>query len=125
MICFRTWVRAGTVVTSTLVQVVVAGQFQRRKMMHIREVFEKHDGEFLKYRSHDHLKNENCQYRIFSAIGALIGNNDIIIDARYGEVFLNGEPDVVLSIYGEDGVVDLIRMGLRWSDDHDCFCLFV
>lgn len=102
-------------------------------MSNLADLFEKHDDEFLKFgriTSPKHPAPDLCAFLMLHEIAPTLnaGNGkvaDMVAYAGHDEITLCTNPATVAEKATEQQLIDLIRCGLRYSEDIDCFQMFV
>ena len=83
-----------------------------------------HEGEFLKF---DRVENKRSQRRdlhAFLMLEELVPcNRPIVAAADHEEIYLDVDPEALSAVITEAQVVELIRCGVRYSEDG--LCMFV
>jgi hypothetical protein len=97
-------------------------------MLNLKELFEKHGDEFLRHKNIEnpmHRQADLCAFLMLDKIAPLNNDRDIIISSQYDEITLAFDPKKVALYATEQEIIDLIRCGLRYDSDEDCFVMFV
>ena len=93
--------------------------------MENRERFEKHNGEFLKF---DHVENKRSQRRDLHAFLLLTelfpSTSKIVSGAGHDEIWLDPTPSQVKTLTDVQ-ILELVRCGVRYDDEHESLCMFV
>lgn len=92
--------------------------------MNVKELFEKHENEFLNYRADPSLEDKVHDFVVFESLVKFVKRGDLIGNLGYEEIYLNVDVAEVVNTLSEDALVKLIRCGLRYSDEHECFVMF-
>lgn len=91
----------------------------------LEELFEKHDGEFLKFDRVKNRKSGRADLHAFLLLDEIVpgGGADIVSCAEHDEIWLDVDVDALANAATEDQVIDLIRCGVRLDDGY--FAMFV
>lgn len=95
--------------------------------MNIAEMFEEHDDEFLKFDRVENKRSNRRDLHAFIVLDELFpeeNTGDIIAAAEHDEIFLDIKEEKFEQLE-ESQVIELIRCGVRYSSDYNCFCMFV
>lgn len=85
-----------------------------------------HNDEFLKF---DRIEKRWCErpdlcaFRLLNAIDP--GDCDLVSAAEHDEIWLSADPVAVAAQATEAQLIDLIRCGVRYDREHECFAMFV
>ncbi len=93
-------------------------------MLNLEEVFEKHNEEFLHFERIEkprHPRPDLCAFLMLHDLAPKHG--DMVSSASHDEIWLEVEVVELADVITEEQVIDLIRCGIRYSDD--CLCMFV
>lgn len=91
-----------------------------------QEFFEKHAEEYLAHAKDPDLSGIVHDFYIFSKLANYaVPHRDLLVDARYEEIYFSVDPEQVYRDLPEEEMIRLIRCGLRYSAEHECFCMFV
>lgn len=99
-------------------------------MIDVKELFEKHNEEFLKFdRINEPLSScpDLCamMYMMnFLTMKQRERHNDIISCSEHDEIFFSIDVDYFSEIASESDVIYLIRCGVRYSEEFSSFCMF-
>ena len=92
----------------------------------LTELFEKHDGEFLKFDRIHFKLNRRPDIHAFILLDELVpGTTDMVAAASHDEIFLAISVDALARVAGEKEVVELIRCGVRLDTQTDSLAMFV
>lgn len=92
--------------------------------MNAKELFDKHENEFLNYRADPSLEDKVHDFVVFESLVKFVKRGDLICNLGYEEIYLNVDVAEVVNTLSEDELVRLIRCGLRYSECHECFVMF-
>lgn len=92
--------------------------------MDVKELFDKYEDEYLNYRVDPALEGKVHDFIVFEALVPFVERGDLVGNYGYEEIYLNVDVEKVLSKLTEDEIVRLIRCGLRYSEDRECFVMF-
>lgn len=93
--------------------------------MDIEEIFEKYNDEFLEFErvvNPLHPRADLCGFLLLDKIAP--GTNDMISASEHDEFFLDVDIEKFKAVATEEDVITLIRCGIRYSSEYDCFCMF-
>lgn len=91
----------------------------------IRELFEQYRDEYLKFDRVQNPRSKRPDLHAFLVLDELVPRDrDMIAGAEQDEIYL--EPDLadLASVVSPEQVIDLIRCGVRISDDGYHLCMF-
>jgi hypothetical protein len=90
------------------------------------EIWEKRsDKEFLSFERVENKLSQRPDLHAFILMDKLApGNKDIVSSAEHDEFWISIEPEDLAAVVTEEQIVDLIRCGLRYEPDEECFCFF-
>lgn len=97
-------------------------------MLNLKELYEKHNEEFLRYnkiKNPMHRQVDLNAFLMLDKIAPLNNDRDIIAYAAYDEITLAFDPKKVAENATEQEIIDLIRCGVRYDTDEECFIMFV
>lgn len=90
----------------------------------LRELFEKHNDEFLKFERVETKRSRRADLHGFILLDELVpGDRDILAGAEHDEVYLSIDEDELAAVVTEAQVIELVRCGVRC--DGDGLCMFV
>lgn len=90
----------------------------------LRELFEKHNDEFLKFERVETKRSRRADLHGFILLDELVpGDRDILAGAEHDEVYLSIDVDDLAAVVTEAQVIELVRCGVRC--DGDGLCMFV
>ncbi len=92
--------------------------------MNVKELFVKHENEFLNYKADPSLEDKVHDFVVFESLVKFVKRGDLIGNLGHEEIYLNVDVDEVISVLSEGDLVKLIRCGLRYSDEDECFVMF-
>ena len=93
--------------------------------MNIEDIFEKHNDEYLKFErvvNPLHPRSDLAGFLLLDKIAP--GTNDMISAAEHDEFFLDVDMEGFKKVATEENIITLIRCGIRYSSEYDCFCMF-
>lgn len=100
--------------------------------MSVAEFFDKYSDEYLKF---DKIQNkvhpvpDICAFLMLHNLAPEINSigtfSDMISYAAHEEIFLSTDVDKLFENATNDQLIDLIRCGVRYSEEHHCLCMFV
>ena len=94
--------------------------------MTVAEFFEKHSDEYLRYHGDELIENVTHDLYVFNKLAQFVEKpKDLLVSATYGEIWFNVKPEDALKSLSELDMIRLIRCGLRYSEEDECFCMFV
>lgn len=95
-------------------------------MLNIKELFEKHDEEFLKF---DQIKNKLSKrpdLHAFILLDSILPSDDNIISGSgHEEIWLKIDLEELAEKATEEQIVDLHRCGVHYFEEYDCLGMFV
>jgi hypothetical protein len=98
----------------------------------LESLFDKHDGEFLKFDRVERKISHCPDLHAFMVMDLLLDIGRIgpykkmIAGAEHDEIYLDPKPEeLVKAGITEEQVIDLIRCGIRYNEEWDCLCMFV
>lgn len=97
----------------------------------LRELFKKHDDEYLKFERIERKPADFLTHRpdlyAFLILDTLVrSERHIVSAAEHDEIFIDVTPEKLAEAgVTEAQVIDLIRCGLIYPDEYDCFAMFV
>lgn len=93
--------------------------------MNVKELFTKYEDEFLNYKADLTIPATAQDCIIFSTLAPFVERGDLVGHLGYEQIYLNVDPQLVVSQLNEEVVLKMIRCGLRYSEDQECFCMFL
>lgn len=94
--------------------------------MSIQDLFERHDGEYLKFeRVQNKLSNRPDLHAFLLLDRIWPTGRDMVCAAEHDEIFLDVEPDDLEKSATEDQIVELIRCGVRLDSSTGSLAMFV
>ena len=91
----------------------------------LRDLFEKHDEEFLKFNLAGRTGTNRPDLAAFILLDQLCpATIDIVGCAEHDEIYLNIEVEELAKVITEEQVIELIRCGVMYDDQHDSLCMF-
>jgi len=95
------------------------------KSEEIRECFEKHTDEFLKFERVKNKRSNRQDLHVFILLDELFPSDKCIIDsAEHDEIFVNLE-DNQLEKLTEEQIIELIRCGARYDYFNNSLAMFI
>jgi hypothetical protein len=89
-----------------------------------KDFYNKASEEHLKFERVQNKRSQRPDLHAFLLLDELCpSDKDIICHARHDEIFLSVEVEDLIKVVTEDQVIELIRCGVRYSDDS--LCMFV
>jgi len=87
---------------------------------------EKYNDEYLKFEKVETKFTTRPDLHAFILLDKLIpgSKTDIISAAEHDEIYISTNLDKLAEVITEEQCVDLIRCGVRYSEDHGCFTMF-
>jgi hypothetical protein len=87
----------------------------------IEAVFEKFSGEYLEFEKIENKLSQRPDLHAFLLLDSLVSNDrDIISASEHDEYYLSVNPDELAKVATEENIRDLIRCGVRYSDESLC-----
>lgn len=94
--------------------------------MSIKEILEKHDDEFLKFKHVQNKLSNRPDLHAFLLLDKLVpGDRDIVMSAEHDQIWLAVDPIELENAATEEQIVDLCRCGIIYDEDTDSLFLFV
>lgn len=93
-------------------------------MINLSEEFEKYSDEYMEFKrieSPAHLCPDICAFIMLHKLVPCVG--DMVTWAGHDEIALDTNPDELAKMATSDDIRDLVRCGVRYSDD--CLKMFV
>jgi len=91
----------------------------------LRDLFEKHDELFMAFEFYGRTGTCRPDLAAFILLDQLCpATGGIVIGAINGEIVLNIDQEELAKVITEDQVIELIRCGVRYDDQHDSLCMF-
>lgn len=91
----------------------------------LHDFFESKHDEFLRF---DRIQNKLSQrpdLHAFLLLDSLAPQKgDMIIGSEHDEIYLGVDVEKLLEVVTEQQLIDLHRCGVRYHEDHSCFCMF-
>ena len=92
--------------------------------MNIKELFEKHNGEYLEFDRVENKRSRRPDLHAFLLLDELYpGKNAIISSAEHDEFWLDISEGQI-AVMSEDTVIELARCGVRYDSAYDCLAMF-
>lgn len=92
----------------------------------IQATFEKFDAEFLRFDRIENKLSARPDLHAFLLLDRLFpGTTDMVSAAEHDEIFLEVSPEALVGKATEGQILDLVRCGLRYSDEYESLCMFV
>ena len=93
-------------------------------MREIKRLFEKHDGEFLKFERVENKKSKRPDLNAFILLDNLFTEEkNIISGACEGDVSINFKEEQML-LLSEDDIIELRRCGASYNSEFDCIEIY-
>ncbi len=90
----------------------------------IQDVFDEHEDEFTCFERVENKRSQRPDLHAFLLLDELLpGSGYMVCAGEHDEIFLDTSADKLFAIATEAQIIELIRCGIRYSDD--CFCMFV
>lgn len=94
--------------------------------MTVAEFFKKHSGEYLRYQGDEDIENVTHDLYVFNKLAPFAEKSKaLLVSATYEEIWFGVDPEEVFKCSTKLDMIRLIRCGLRYSEEHECFCMFV
>lgn len=94
--------------------------------MNLQMVFERNGEEFLKFETITNPRHKRPDLCAFLMLDDLLpGDRDMVSSAEHDEIFLGVDCEKLAEIITEDQIRDLVRCGVRYSEEYDGICMFV
>lgn len=95
-------------------------------MLNIKELFEKHEDEYLKFDKIKEKKTNRPDLQAFLILDSIIPSDcDIISASEHDEFYLDVDLEVLAAKATEEQIIDLIRCGVSYGEFvDDCLCMF-
>lgn len=91
----------------------------------LRGLFEKHGEAYLKFDLAGRTGTTRPDLADFILLDQLCpASGDIVSGASHDEIYLNIDVEELAKVINEDQVIELIRCGVRYDDQHDSLCMF-
>lgn len=93
---------------------------------HLKEMFDKYQEEHGEFSEITNQFSSSPDIHAFILLDKLCPaeGEDMISCANHDEIFLRVAPDDVAEIITEEQVRDLVRCGVMYNEDEDCFWMF-
>lgn len=92
--------------------------------MNISEFFSNNGDEFLKSYKDPEIKDIIHDLFVFNKLAPFVERGDLICASSRDEIFFNVDPEQVFTSLTSYELIKLIRCGLRYSEDQECFVMF-
>ena len=95
-------------------------------MSRLQQLFEKHDNEYLKFDGIVEKRNNRPDIHAFLMLDEIQPSKnglDMVSAAEHDEIFLSIDVDGLFLT--EEQVIELLRCGVRYDEEYDCFAMFV
>ena len=90
-----------------------------------RERFEKHDDEFIKFDRVDNKRSQRRDLHAFLLLTELFpSTSKIVSGAGHDEIWLSPTGKQVETLT-DFQILELVRCGVRYDDEHESLCMFV
>lgn len=98
----------------------------REHTMNLREIWDKHEDEFLKFERVQNKLSNRPDIHAFLLLDKLVpGDRDIVGSAEHDEIWLDVDPAGLEAVEAEEQIVELIRCGVRLDSQFDALAMFV
>jgi len=92
----------------------------------LKKLFEIHNDEYIRFERVKNKLSSRPDLHAFLLLDSMCpGSDDMVSSARDDEIYLGVDPHSVLDAVTESMVVDLIRCGISYNREFDCFVIFV
>lgn len=89
------------------------------------DIFDDNSEEFLEFNRIQEKLSSRSDIHAFILMNNLVSDTQPIISAsEHDEFFLSVNPYLLAEVITKDQVIDLIRCGIRYHIEYDCFCMF-
>lgn len=94
--------------------------------MNIKEIFDKHEDEFLKFNRVENKRSSRPDIHAFLLLNELVPHESSMVSAaEHDEIFLGVSPDeLARCLVTEDQIIELIRCGVRLDSSTDSLMMF-
>lgn len=96
----------------------------------LENFFQIHHNQFLKsenIKNRKHSRPDLCAFLIFDEIQSRIeeskSSDNIVTHAEHEIIYLDINPENILSVITESDILDLIRCGVCFNSDESCFTM--
>jgi len=94
--------------------------------LNLEELFAENCDEFLEFERIENPKHRRPDICAFIMLDELLpGDRDMVSSASHDEIFLDVDCNDLAEIATEEQIRDLIRCGIRYSNECGCLCMFV
>lgn len=94
-------------------------------MINLKEEFEKHEDEYLKFERIESPLHTRHDVAAFLLLDKLVpGSRGMIAAAEHDEMFLETDMEELAKVATTDDICTLVRCGVRFGD-YDSLCMFV
>ena len=94
-------------------------------MNKVKELFTKYENEFLNYRADPELVGKVHDFIVFENLVQFVERGDLVRSKGYEEIYFNVNDETVIENLPEETMLKLIRCGLRYSEDAECFVMYI
>lgn len=92
----------------------------------LQALFEKYDDEFLKFEKVTNKRSSRPDIHVFILLNEFAPKDyDMISAAEHDEIWLDVKPEDIVPQITEEQVIELIRCGIRYDGNYECFAMFV
>lgn len=70
-----------------------------------------------------HRRPDLCAFLMLDRL--VPGKTDMVSCAEHDEIWLSVEPESLAKVATKEQIIDLVRCGLRYSEDTETLCMFV
>jgi hypothetical protein len=95
-------------------------------MIDVETLFEIHESEYMKFDRIENKLHHRPDICAFLLLDSIVPNSgDMISAAEHDEIFLDTSCDDFAERGTEDDVITLLRCGITYSGEYDCFRMMV
>ena len=93
--------------------------------MDLHDRFEQFEDEYIKFDRIEQPRSKRPDLHAFLLLDEILpGTRDLISCSEHDEFFLDIDCDAFAAVVTDDQIRDLVRCGVRHSDDLDSLCMF-
>ena len=97
----------------------------KNKMLNLPSIFKTYDNEYLKFYNVKEKFSQRSDLHAFILLDKLIPSKmDMISGSMYDKFFIDVCPSELAEVATEEQIVDLIRCGILYDENDDCFSFF-
>ena len=96
-------------------------------MIDLKETFEKHDDEYIKFDRVEnklHSRPDICAFLLLDKLVPEPGQ-DMVSAAEHDEIYLHTDCDRLAEVATDEDILTLTRCGVRYDDSNDSLAMFV